>query len=188
MKKKLIFFIIALLCTIFVGGGTYAYFTTNVVTHNVISSGKVDIELVELSSEDGKAFEDVSGVMPGQSHSKIVMAENVGESDAWIRFRLKKTITAADGKTKLDESLVKPDVNSEGWTEKDGWYYYDKALKPGEKTAPFISAVGFDMSMSNEWKNAVISLDVYMQAVQVANNGSTVLEAQGWPLFGRGGV
>ena len=66
------------------------------------------------------------------------------------------------------------------WTEKDGYYYYTKPLKPGEVTAPIFTAVTFNADMGNEYQNATATVDVFAQAVQTANNGATVMDAQGW--------
>lgn len=72
-------------------------------------------------------------------------------------------------------------LNTTDWTERDGYYYYNKALKPGEVTVPIFTAVTFNAAMGNEYQNAAATVDVFAQAVQTANNGDTVLNAQGWP-------
>ena len=72
-------------------------------------------------------------------------------------------------------------LNTADWTEKDGYYYYTKPLKPGEVTAPIFTAVTFKADMGNEYQNATATVDVFAQAVQTANNGATVMDAQGWP-------
>ena len=41
--------------------------------------------------------------------------------------------------------------------------------------------VTFNAAMGNEYQNATATVDVAAQAVQTANNGSTVTDAQGWP-------
>ena len=56
-----------------------------------------------------------------------------------------------------------------------------KPLKPGEVTAPIFTAVTFNANMGNEYQNATATVDVFAQAVQTANNGATVMDAQGWP-------
>ena len=39
----------------------------------------------------------------------------------------------------------------------------------------------FKADMGNEYQNATATVDVSAQAVQTANNGATVMDAQGWP-------
>ena len=71
--------------------------------------------------------------------------------------------------------------NTADWTEKDGYYYYNKVLKPGEVTAPVCTAVSFHADMSNAYQNATATIDIFAQATQSANNGNTATDAQGWP-------
>ena len=81
-----------------------------------------------------------------------------------------------------DADLVELNLNQNDWKlGQDGYYYYNQALKPGEVTKPIFTAVTFNANMGNEYQKATASVDVSAQAVQTANNGSTVLEAAGWP-------
>lgn len=77
--------------------------------------------------------------------------------------------------------LVELTLNEADWTEKDGFYYYKEALKPGEVTEPIFTAVTFKSDMGNEYQNATATVDIAAQAVQSANNGENALEAAGWP-------
>ena len=81
-------------------------------------------------------------------------------------------------------TLVALDLNTTEWTEKDGFYYYNAALRPGETTAPLFTCVTFDAGMGNEYQNATATVHVAAEAVQTANNGVTALEALGWPTQG----
>jgi len=44
----------------------------------------------------------------------------------------------------------------------------------------FWEVVFSGVNMTNEYQNCTIEIDVDAQAVQTANNGSSVLEAAGW--------
>ena len=87
---------------------------------------------------------------------------------------------APDG-TAADLSLLVLDIDTTKWTEKDGWYYYNEMLQPGDTTPPLFTAVSFSENMPNLYQEATAKIDVKAQAVQAANNGDTVLEAAGWP-------
>ena len=100
--------------------------------------------------------------------------------EAWVRVKVEKNIRL-QGQGTADAGLVELTRNTADWTEKDGYYYYTKALKPGEVTAPIFTAVTFKADMGNEYQNATATVDVSAQAVQTANNGATVMDAQGWP-------
>lgn len=186
MKKwKIVALCTVLACLSIVASGTLAYFTASETAHNVITSGGVDIQLIEQSrNEDGSLvpWEDVDGVMPGAEISKIVTVENTGASDAWVRVSVTKSITLARGvQGTPDLSLVVLDINPTDWTEQDGYYYYNDPLAPGETTPPLFTTVTFDPKMGNDYQGSTAHIDVKADAVQVANNGETVLDAQGWP-------
>ena len=185
MKKKLIIFLAAALVLCLTVAGTAAYFTNDVKTHNVITSGNVKVDLVEFGEGD-QLFEDVKGAMPGMSIAKVVKAKNVGTGAAWVRMKLDMSITPAEGSdAELDPDLVSLVMESENWVEKDGWYYYEKPLMPGAESysEPLISAVRLAEGMGNEWQNVTITIDVIMQATQVANNGTSATDAapESWP-------
>lgn len=181
MKRKLLILSVLVICVATLAAGTLAYFTSEGTAHNVITTGGVDITLQEWADEGKtKPFEDLTGIMPGMTVTKIAEIKNTGASEAWVRVKVEKNIRLA-GEGEVNPDLVELALDTANWTEKDGYYYYNKALKPGEVTAPIFSAVTFNASMGNEYQNATATVDVQAQAVQTANNGTTALEAQGWP-------
>ena len=97
-----------------------------------------------------------------------------------MRVKVEKNIKL-QGEGTPDTSLVELTRSASHWTEKDGYYYYTKVLKPGEVTAPIFTAVTFKPEMGNEYQNATATVDVSAQAVQTANNGTSALTASGWP-------
>ena len=181
MKKKLLILSLAALCLAITAIGTLAYFTSEGTAHNVITTGGVEIAVQEWADEDKQTpFEDLEGIMPGMTVTKIAEIKNTGASDAWVRVKVEKNIQL-QGEGKPDTGLVELTLNTADWTEKDGYYYYTKVLKPGEVTAPIFTAVTFKPDMGNEYQNATATVDVVAQAVQTANNGETVTDAKGWP-------
>ena len=186
MKKwKIVALCTVLACLAIVASGTLAYFTASETAHNVITSGGVDIQLIEQTrNEDGSLgpWKNMEDVMPGAEISKIVTVKNTGASDAWVRVSVTKSITLARGvQGTPDLSLVVLDINTKDWTEQGGFYYYNSALKPGETTKPLFTTVTFAPEMGNEYQGSTAHIDVKADAVQVANNGDAVLEAAGWP-------
>ena len=181
MKKKLLILSLAAICLAITAIGTLAYFTSEGTAHNVITTGGVEIAVQEWADENKQTpFEDLKGIMPGMTVTKIAEIKNTGASDAWVRVKVEKNIKL-QGKGTPDTGLVELTLNTTDWTEKDGYYYYKEALKPGEVTAPIFTAVTFKPDMGNEYQNATATVDVTAQAVQTANNGATVMDAQGWP-------
>ena len=188
MKRKLLLLSVMVICIAIAAVGTLAFFNTDAIAHNVITTGGVNIELHEYAdAEKTQPFKDLSGVMPGIKVTKIAEVENTGASAAWVRVKLTPAIELADDAVLPDgftvnTGLVKPDVNTTDWElRSDGYYYYHKALAAGESTAVLFSEVNFAPEMPNDYQNSTTIINVSAQAVQTANNGSTVLDAAGWP-------
>lgn len=181
MKRKLLILSVLAICVAILAAGSLAYFTSEGKAHNVITSGGVEIAVQEWADEGRTTpFEDLTGVMPDTTVTKIAEIKNTGASDAWVRVKVEKNIKL-QGEGTPNTALVELKLNIADWTEKDGYYYYTKALKPGEVTAPIFTAVTFNATMGNEYQNATATVDVSAQAVQTANNGATAMDAQGWP-------
>ena len=187
MKKKTVTLALIAALLAICAIGTTAFFTDRGKATNVITTGGVKIDLLETAVKDGELapFEDVEGVMPGMEVSKIVEVKNIGESDAYIRVSVEKAIALAENREgEVDLSLVKLDINTADWTEQDGYYYYNSALKPGETTKPLFTVVTFDEAMGNLYQQSTATVTVNAEATQVANNGTDALTAAGWPQSG----
>lgn len=164
--------------------GTLAYFTDTGIAHNVITSGKVDITLIDDTEEIGKPFPDggITNVMPGTSVSKIVGVKNEEVSaDAWVRLLVNTEFVEG-----LDEEVVSMYL-SERWEKSDekvtingkeyDAYTYKEVLEPNTYTEPLFEEVKFAPVMGNEYQNSTLHIDVIAQAVQADNNPSIT----GWP-------
>ena len=181
MKRKLLILSVLAICVAMLAGGALAFFTSEDKAHNVITTGGVEITLQEwAAAANTTPFKDLTGVMPNTTVTKIAEIRNTGASDAWVRVKVEKNIRL-QGDGTPDTGLVELKLNTVDWTEKDGYYYYNKILKPGEVTAPIFTAVSFAADMGDEYLNAAATVDVFAQAVQTSINVDTVLTAQGWP-------
>ena len=191
MKKKILLLASLAICAATVATGTLAYFNAEDTAHNVITSGSVDVELVETTNqldENNKPlpFENVTGVMPGTAVSKIVQVKNTGIGDAYVRIKVETTINMAEGnEVNPDYELIDIDYalgnKKTEWTEKDGFFYYNAPVKSGEMTEPLFTEVYFERAMGNEYQGCETEVNVTVQATQVANNGRSAVEALGWP-------
>lgn len=196
MKRKLLFLAAAVICLSIAATGTLAYFSHEYRQTNVITTGKVEIELNEWTyNDEGEKvpFENLDGVMPGTDVTKIPEVENTGNSDAWVRVKVEKKILLG-GKEELPpeevEKLISLDINTTDWTYQDGYYYYNSKLGKDETTAPVFTKVSLSKDMDNRFKNATITVDVIAQAVQVANNGTSAITAaeSSWPAEASSGT
>lgn len=186
MKRKI------LVCALIIGVlavsalGTLAYFTSEDTATNVVTAGNIKIELNERELSDGQAetvpFEDKINVVPDTAVSKIVTVKNTGNHPAYIRISVDKQIILPDGiEGEADFSLMETDFNTECWTEKDGYWYYNKSLEAGEETEPLFTGVTFAKDMDNIYQNSTAKLTVKAFGVQSENNGSNPFETNGWP-------
>ncbi|MDO4567455.1 MAG: SipW-dependent-type signal peptide-containing protein [Clostridia bacterium] len=187
MKRKILLVSALALCLALVTAGTIAFYTAEDDAQNRITAGNLSIELIELTDavdEEGEPvpFEDVSGVMPGASVSKIPKVVNTGANSAYVRVSIELGITLAEGVTgEVDTTLIQLDINEQYWTERDGWYYYMAVLQPGEATEPLFTEVTFAWEMGDMYQNSTAEVLLNAHATQAANNGSSALEAVGWP-------
>lgn len=190
MKKKLFVLAVAVIILAGMATGTLAYYTASSDAHNVITSGSIDIDLVETMKNENNQIvpypeKPVGGIMPGMEHSKIVNVKNVGEHPAWVRVKVTKSIKV-DGKSQ-DDSVLSLDLNTTEWLYEDGYYYYKEILAPGDTTAkPLFTKVNFaGEKMGNEYQNARIEIGVQAQGVQSDNNPAPtdgdVTDVKGWP-------
>ncbi len=204
MKKSIV--ALCLFAAIMAGmaGGTLAYYSYEDRAHNVITSGGISIELVEkmlVSGEEVDFPEDgVEGVMPGDKPSKIVRVHNHGgqeagepqSAEAWVRVQVAKQVLVPDEKGRPQDRtealghLIHIQFDTKKWTQsgktgEESLYYYKEKLAPGADTESLFKEVHFDTAMNNDYQNATVKIVVTAHAVQAANNGSTVLDATGWP-------
>lgn len=190
MKKRLA--CCAMLCILIslVVNSTLAYFTAEDTARNVITSGGIDVQVVEKQLVGGalENYPDTPvSIMPGSAVSKIVSVKNL-DGPAWVRMAYTVTIRDANGKTvglsaQQRDQIITIDTDTANWTYKSGWWYCNKALATGEETKPLFTQVVFSGSeMGNAYQNCTIMIDVTAQAVQKAHNGNTVMDAAGWPV------
>ncbi len=186
MKKKLLASGVITICLAIIASGTLAFFTDDDTAHNVITSGNVDIDLVEELAP-GVPYPDtpISGIMPGAAQTKIVRVDNVGTGAAWVRVKVETVITGADGKTlpnrlTADQHAVHLNIDTKNWTHEGGWYYYNTAVGAGDETANLFDTVTFSPAMDNAYQGCTTNINIYAEAVQTANNGAKPTEAAGW--------
>ena len=189
LKGRLLAIAAAVACCTLLAGGTLAYFSASERAHNVITSGGVDIELHEWADYESKTpwTEDTKAeIMPGTSVEKVVEVQNTGDSEAWVRVKVDKSFTVGDELISADVLVCGlPSEGDENWQKAtvDGvdWWYYQKPLAAGEVTAPLFKDVTLQPETGNDYQSGTATVSVYVQAVQVANNGDTALDAAGWP-------
>lgn len=187
MKRKILCLSVIAIMLAILAAGTIAYFTAEGRARNVITTGSINITVVEQQKgENGTTVEyptePITNVVPGAEISKIVTIRNDGKSTAWIRVKVGTEIKLV-GEGVADTSLIVLNFDDKNWTEKDGYYYYNKPVDPTESTTALFDTVKFDPQMGNEYQNCTVNINIYAQAVQTANNNPEggVTEVKGWP-------
>lgn len=185
MKQKILFLAAVVVCLSLLSYGTLAFYTAEDTAHNVITTGGVAIEIQEWADENQTPFPEngVTNVMPGKEVTKIVEVKNTGAAEAWVRVKVEKNIELDDNiNGEIDLNLVTLNADTEKWAlSDDGYYYYTERLAPGEVSEPLFTSVSFDAKMGNLYQNSKAIVDVKAYAVQTANNGATVWDAELWP-------
>ena len=187
MKKRIFTCAMILICFAVVVQGTAAFYSTEDTARNTITTSAVDVTLIEEQMIDGKPEPFPSGSIyskPGMTVSKIVSVK-CEDADSWVRVKVDTMFSDKEGNPlNIDmdviESSVLFDTNTNDWEYKDGWWYYKEPLKKGKTTENLFENVTFSKSMGNVFQGSTAEIVVSVQAVQVANNGSSVWEASGW--------
>lgn len=189
MKRKVLFIAAVLIALSLIASGTFAFFTVEDTARNVVTSGGVSVTLLEQRRvESGlEPYPNAPiAVMPNTTVSKIVSVRGE-DAAAWVRARYVVTACDAQGEpmTLSPEELARAVViepEGKSWAWRDGWWYCAEAVACGEETAPLFEAVTFSgENMGNEFQGATVTVELYVQAVQAANNGETAFDAIGWP-------
>jgi len=198
MKKKIFTMAGALALVAAIGvGSTLAYFTDNAEATNVVTTGHVDIELLENNEiTEGLEF---SKVVPGEVLKKNVdIKVNAGSRDCFIRVKAvsawdnenikveipvcvsgwdsEKNVRVTNEMTDITDLYWAENANT-GWIKSDEyWYFCEKkdnsfALKAvkAEETVDFFSTV----TIPSEWNNTVadetFKINLVAEAIQADN-------------------
>lgn len=205
MKKKLLALSMTAICISAVAAGTLAYYTSEItVDQNKITSGKIEIDVVDGEGTHVTPPDTLNGIMPGKTvNYDSVIVENTGTSPAWIRVQASTEIIADNLAAKTLLPSIAPDGKfvvtyklDQNWIDgNDGYYYYKYPVDPKEQTSMMIDEITINSSIGNDYKGCTISINVSAQAVQSKNNlpddGAKELNegnfktVRGWPASSR---
>ena len=191
MKKKLLSLALMTIFISLMALGSAAYFTTEGRATNIITTGAVEMMLVEVQLVDGKEVPypetTITGVLPGRKISKIPYI--IGAEDTqpfYTRVKVDLTTTLANGSVVEVNEYITLNYDKNNWIQgEDGWWYYMGQVKAGEKNrVALFTEVAFDPKMPDTYQSCTVEIDVAAQAVQVKNNpvpeeGYTAIA--GWP-------
>lgn len=174
---------------------TFAYFNElSDAGQGRIESGKIGTSLVEV--DGGGSFEltaEPIKIMPAKVvNYGSVGAENEGTIPVFVRIKVEKTILYSEHEIApgwehliscnfMAKNSTLPPEDQDLWVYREGYYYYKRALMPGEKTTALFDQVVFAPGMGNKFENCAISFRLICQAVQSNGNSEDPTTAWGWP-------
>lgn len=180
-RRKLLTVVIALAASLvtLLSQESLAYYSVYAETGNVITSGEINIKIIEKMGDGNSSGEGVY-IMPGSIISKRVSVLNTGANPCWVRVKL---TNGADGEADSDE-ITDLDINLKDWIAgDDGYYYYSKVLEPGVETEKLFSQIKISGSADSSYLGKILKLTVWAFAVQSEHNEGDVLHVFGWPEY-----
>ena len=127
--------------------GICAYFTFTDFRENTVSMGNNEISITEAFSNPDIKTGEITTI------TKRVEINNTGINCAGVRVR-----TEFSEKEILDWASA--DYNTADWEKNGDYWYYRKALRPGEKTEPLFNSI----TCSNPSAEQVKNFEIYVYA------------------------
>ena len=186
-KKKVVLtaalFLVTVLTFTF---STMAYFSDSVTAMGGgIKTGDASVHVIDTMDASELLPDGSMWIMPGYQVARSVAVKNVGTLPVYVRVRVSSVIALAEAmqgrENEIDPSLVKLDINTEYWLLQGDYYYHRYPVLGGNTTMPLFTTVTFDKLMGNLYKDSSIQLEFTTHAVQANNNGTSFLDAAGWP-------
>ncbi|MBQ8649276.1 MAG: hypothetical protein IJ470_04325 [Clostridia bacterium] len=181
MKRlRLLAIVFAAVIATFSSQGSLAYYSAVGKATNVVTSGEISL-LIHEKTASGEDFpKEGVYVKPGDPVEKIVTVENICGHPFYLRVKL---VDGVCDDFLSSEDCIGVDINTEYWTEKDGYYYYNDILTPGSSTEPVFSQVQMNgENIGNEYLGKNLTLTISAYAVQSENNpAENPWDAAGWP-------
>ena len=164
-KKILSVGLAASLAAVAVVGSSLAYFTDKDEKANEYTIGNVKIDLTEPAwdadddgiVDEGEGAEEAGEMYPGERLNKDPQVENTGANPAFVRIKVSGDL----------ENINLIGLNTADWELKDGYYYYNKVLEAGAKTAPLFKQIELDKHVENPGDvEAIKTITVEAEAIQ----------------------
>lgn len=182
-KRKLGFCLIGCLM-LFLISSTFAYWSGKIEHTNELKADKIEAKIEET-------FEPSE---PEGTVQKKVTFKNDSSNASFLRVSYAETWERTEGNNKvlLNNQLNGKDVATKKWEHGfgqdsgvwtdggDGWYYYNKVLKPGASTEEILESVSFPdyFGEYQEYKDADYQLYFQMELLQVSDSQSTLNSAE----------
>ncbi len=157
-----------------------AYYTAIGKATNVVTSGGIQLQIHEKTADGSDFPAEGVYVIPGDIVSKQVRVENVCEHPFYLRVKL---VRGSTNEALSADDCLKLDMDIQNWTYRDGYYYFNRILQPGETTTALFTQVEIVGSKVDRTHiGSTLNLSVHAYAVQSENNPAEhPWDASGWP-------
>lgn len=179
-KSRLLLIALAAILVTVLTQPSLAYYTTLGVATNVVTTGGVQLEIIEKTADGSDFPKEGVNVIPGDIVSKRVSVQNVCDQPFYLRLSL---VSGSTNEALSAEECLRLDIDTVHWTYRDGYYYYNEILQPAETTPPLFTQVEIvGEKVDRTHGGSVLRLVVNAYAVQSANNPADhPWDAFGWP-------
>ncbi len=156
-KNKIKIVIIVAIIIIFMSLGVYGYFIYKKSVTNNMVLGYNDIEVNEK-------YQPPLKIEKGTSFQKEPTVTNNGNVDCYVRVKSLVSDSRVEDGLSIDY-----DKENYKYNEEDGYYYYQKVLKPGDTTEPLFTTVEILEKASDDVLNG-FEIYVYAESVQTVKD------------------
>lgn len=188
MKNALSLLILLVACIVMVSGFTLAYFTNKSEDNQVhFTTGKLEVDIEIPTIDDSQ-----DNWKPGETKKITWAFKNIGTQSAFVKIHFNNTWIKNDlpesvleavyySGFEISEDDPEPTVNwalsddcGEWNEESDGYYYYNRAVEPGEKI--FVTFEATLENLAPSYLGADYNLSLSLESVQAVNNPIPVWE------------
>ena len=187
-KKSIIITSVMLLLLVTVGTTLAYIFTETTPVENTFKPSKVSCAVVENGGTP------VTGSVTDTGNVKEnVQIKNTGDTDAYIRVAVVVNWASADGSCVWAQKPADDDYTitynlSNGWFNGgDGFYYYSKAVSPGESTSVLIDEAKQHLAAPKGTDGTQYYLSIEIVASAIQSTPETVVENH-WGVTVENGV
>lgn len=175
MKKKLgLITATVALGALLAVGGTLAWFTDTETATNVVTTGNVNISILEndeVKDDSGITFPE--NQVPGASLEKVVTVKNTGANPAYVRVTLdvtgKDDAVLTDAQIALIKAAIQFPESSTWDTDDNEVYYYIGEVAPEGSTEALITGIAIPTTWDNNMTNLKFDVKIVAEAIQSEN-------------------
>lgn len=164
-RSKKIFIFVAVCFTIFGVCAVMAWFRFADGVVNKMRLNNFDFHVTLMDQ-----FIPPESIGKDEQVSKQVTVKNDGDIPAFVRVLVMSVALSKENvilKAQIGREIIINDLNTAQWQYgDDGYYYYLYKLMPGEKALDLFNTVSLDPSLSSEYKDAALNIQIKTESIE----------------------